>query len=144
MRGLISMHYLRKRYITLLAIALLGLGLYYAFLRLQNSCTHGLAPADSPATASAEASVLLRDATSLYDEQDYTAQNQPLTRPLKAKVSGRTANLWVTGPMYAGDFRYAQLWQHIYQRHHNGSPCVHLNLLWKNGGISQQFPPDTL
>lgn len=87
---------------------------------------------------------MLRDVTSLYNEQRYNVQDQPLPRPLKATVSGHSASLWISKPMYAGDFRYAEIWQQVYQRYHHGARCVNLRVLWKNGSMSQRFPPDTL
>lgn len=135
----------RKRYAAILALVLLGLVLYFGIRWLQGSCVDWFDSADPRITTQEEAALFLSESRSLYDQQNSgSTLKTHVTRPLSAVVSGRVATLWVSGPMYAGDLRYAQLWQQIYKRYHNGSRCVHLQLRWKNGGILQQFPPDTL
>lgn len=138
------MQFVKRRYVAVLTLALLGFALYFGIQRLRGSCLDVFATADPPTRTRAEAALFLSESESLYDRQLSSIPNMQLTKPLKADVSGRVASLWVSGPMYAGDYRYAQLWQHIYQRYHDGSPCVQLRLLWKNGSVLQRFPPDTL
>lgn len=134
----------RKRYAAILALVLLGLVFYFGIRLLQGSCMEWFDPADPRITAQAEAALFLSESRSLYDQQNSgSILKIQVTKPLSAVVSGRVATLWVSGPIDAGDLRYAQLWQQVYQRYHNGSRCVHLQLRWKNGGILQQFPPDT-
>lgn len=138
-------HKFRLWGVAVLAAAVLGLAVFVGIRTLQGSCIDVKAHADAPTTRHAEAALFLREVTSLYENQRYNAaQDQPLPRPLKATVSDHFASLWVSKPMYAGDFAYAQLWQHVYQRYHHGARCVNLHVLWKNGGVSQRFPPDTL
>ena len=135
----------RKRYAAILALVFLGLVLYLGIRLLQGSCIEWFDSADPRITTQAEAALLLSESRSLYDQQNSgSILKIHVTRPLSAVVSGRVAMLWVSGPIDAGDLRYAQLWQQVYQRYHNGSRCVHLQLRWKNGGILQQFPLDTL
>jgi hypothetical protein len=136
---------MHNRYLALLALAMLAAAVFFGVQWFRGSCYNGFGSIDAATTTRAEAALFFQKAASLYnDQRDDAMRIAPMRRPLKAEVSGRIATLWVSGPMYAGDFRYAQLWQQVYQRYHAGSRCVHLRLVWKKGGIVQQFPPDTL
>lgn len=136
---------MHKRHIALVAIVLVGIALYFGNRWLQDSCLYGVSWADAPPTTRAEVALLLREASALFQAQRYdVGPDQPLQKPMKADVSGRLATLWIAGPMYAGDLRYAQLWQQVYRRYHRGARCVHLRLTWDNGTILQEFPPVTL
>lgn len=135
----------RRAYTVGIVISLLIVALYFGIRLLDASCVSVFAHADPPATTRAEVALLMSEVRTLYDQQKYnSSRDAPLPMPVKVNVSGRLASLWISGPVYAGDFRYAQLWHEIYSRYHSGSPCVHLRLIWKNGGIVQHFPPDDM
>lgn len=106
------MQYLRQRYVAVLVLAVFGFAGFYGIRRVQSSCADRVDYPDPPKVARTEPALFLREAASLYDQQHYNlVQNAPLAKPLKARVSGRVAALWVSRPVYEGDFQYAQLWQ---------------------------------
>jgi hypothetical protein len=122
-------------------VAVLGIAAYYVLRARVGSCDNPVA--DSAQTRT-EIKAFFNDAESLYGEQRDMGPKPRPTMPLRAGISDGVATLWVSGPMYAGDFEYAQLWQQAYQHDHPDAHCARLRLVWKNGGILQRFPPDTL
>lgn len=117
-------------FVVLLVIAIVAI----AIGRLDRWCYDIFPRSDTPAVRTGEARELL-----------HLSHDDPMAPPSYAikvvGISGRTATMVVSDPVYKGDGRYAQVWERVYASHHGGKiVCVHLRLVWKGGSVIQDAP----
>ena len=97
---------------------------------------------DSPDLKRDEAREFVEQAREVYDTKA-AVTSDPLSLPMSATISGKTATLTIRHGMYAGNLQYAQAWQQVYNKYHKTESCVTLHLVWSDGHMEQHFPPDT-
>jgi hypothetical protein len=121
------------------AAVLISAGAFAVYLT-RDACVDFFPVHDSAATVAQESSQLLASVRNTYEQGRYVAHTEPLVRPVRVEsISGKTATLQLTGPMYGGNLQYAQAWQHVYAEHHPpGGQCATLRIVWPSGQYSQR------
>jgi len=98
---------------------------------------------DSPDVVLAEERAVFQSATSGFESDRLGRSNSsygPLARPLRIKISGKTATLTVANRMETNLLQYAASWYEVYHKYHDGTDTVCMRIVWKTGDFYQPYP----